>query len=137
MINISLNLIGVLLLQISCFYTFAEFDISNKPEKVDYCKNFPKNQFGQTVDIDCAFTKLVNEPRASNGEITKRVVKSKYFKDYEVSPEDIDERKRNHSEFPKYVPNITYWGAYGTLGLVFPFYLCDFGQKGVKKSNFL
>lgn len=57
---LKLALTEVLLFQTGNIRTFAynkdEFDATGSPAKVDYCKNFPKNQYGETVDINCAFT---------------------------------------------------------------------------------
>lgn len=70
---LSLILAGVLLLQASCFFTFAgnadEIDIDDdaNPPMVDYCKNYPKNKYGQTVDIDCATLSLITILKAHNG----------------------------------------------------------------------
>lgn len=68
---LSLALTGALLFQTGNICTFAynqaEFDITKEPRKVDYCKDFPKNQYGKTVDLDCAFTQLMIDQKASNG----------------------------------------------------------------------
>lgn len=68
---LSLALAGILLLQTGniCIFAYnqAEFDITKEPEMVDYCKNFPKNKYGETVNINCAFRQLMIDKKANNG----------------------------------------------------------------------
>ena len=85
---ISLALAGVLLLQTGNTCTFAynkdEFDVTKEPRKIDYCKDFPKNQHGQTVDIDCAFTQLLHDQKASNGRSPGQAIKVGPNGDHEI-----------------------------------------------------
>ena len=85
---LSLALAGVLLLQTGNTCTFAynkdEFDATGSSAKVDYCKNFPKNQYGQTVDIDCAFTQLLHNQKASGGSSPGQAIKIGPNGDHEI-----------------------------------------------------
>ena len=75
----NLVLVTALLLQVCNICIFAynkdEFYATDAPDKVDYCQNFPKNQYGQTVDIDCAFTQLVRNQVTSDGRNPGKAIK--------------------------------------------------------------
>lgn len=83
-----LALTGALLFQTGNICTFAynkdEFDATGSSAKVDYCKNFPKNQYGQTVDIDCAFTQLMHNQKASGGRNPGKAIKIGPNGDHEI-----------------------------------------------------
>ncbi len=92
-----LALTGALLFQTGNICTFAynkdEFDATGNSAKVDYCKNFPKNQYGQTVDIDCAFTQLMHDQKASNGRKSGKAIRIGPNGDHEVRMWHVEQLK--------------------------------------------
>ncbi len=41
---------------------------NENPAYVDYCRGYPKNEFGNTVDIDCAIENALQKFRLNNAE---------------------------------------------------------------------
>lgn len=98
-----LALTGALLFQTGNICTFAynkdEFDITKEPEMVDYCKNFPKNQYGQTVNINCAFRQLMIDKKANNGREPGIATRVGPNGDYEVRIWNKDQIQEFANEF--------------------------------------
>lgn len=106
---LSLALTGVLLFQTGNTCTFAynkdEFDATGSSAKVDYCKNFPKNQYGQTVDIDCAFTQLMHNQKASGGSSPGQAIKIGPNGDHEIRIWNTDQIKGFVKQIEKWIKN--------------------------------
>lgn len=104
-----LALTGALLFQSGNICTFAhnkdEFDATGSSAKVDYCKNFPKNQYGKTVDLDCAFTQLMINQKASNGRSVGLVEHVGANGDHEIRIWNTDQIKGFVKQIEKWIKN--------------------------------
>ena len=94
---LSLILSGVLLSQISYFGTFTfstyGFKTGTYTERVDLCKNFPKNQYNQTVNTNCAFWQLMADQRVTNGASSEAVKQIGPNGDHELCFWHVDQLK--------------------------------------------
>ena len=85
---INLGLVGVLLLQISCSDTFTVsaygFSIGFHPEHKPLCEKYPKNQYNETTNLNCAFDELMSDQRLTEGMSTGIRSKIGPNGDYEI-----------------------------------------------------
>ncbi len=100
-----LNLIlsGVLLLQFSCFSIFTvstySFSVGTHPAWRDVCKDYPKNQYNQTVDTNCAFFQLLNDQRVTDGRSSGEKTRIGPNGEHEIKMWHIDQIKGLGKEF--------------------------------------